>query len=557
MSRPKRIVKVTLFATLLLGFLFARDNSLILAQDEQEIRLVAGENKRLSTRSPTRVVIGNPKVADIADVTSSEITIAAKSSGITTLVYWDSLGEQSMRIRVVPEDTQELKYRVDSLLEKLDLPEVYTKAADEEGRVLLLGRVKTSQERERVLIALGALRDKTTDLIHVKEEEAVVEIDVQILELNKDSTSTLGFTWPDHIAVTEVGSPGIPGQGAVSVVTGTTPSTSTTVTNAGTKMETLFKVLNFSRNAFTWRLDMLIQEGKARILSRPRLACQSGKEAELMVGGEKPIFSTTLAATTGAQGTQVEYKEYGIKLKIRPTVTQEERIKLALNVEVSEVGQAETIGSTTTITALAYPITKRSASTELFLNDGQTLAIGGLIKQKTEEELRKFPWLADIPVLGVFFRQKVTAEGGGSGEMGDTELFITLTPKIVSKEEDSARAGDKEVKPKIIPPVYFPVQDRSNPIAKYASIIQKRVLDNLNYPELAKGSGFEGTVKLSLHLSYQGQLLDAVVKDSSGHKALDDDAIKTAKGIASYPPFPSSIEAQDLWIDIPIAYRIN
>ncbi len=549
-------IKAIFFLSLLFNFLFFWNNLIITAQDEEEVKLIVGEAKIFSTRSPTRVAIGNPKVADIADVTNQEITVSAKSAGLTTLVYWDGLGEQSIKIRVVPEDTEEIKHRVDNLLVKLNLPEVYTKVADEEGKVLLLGRVKASQERERIITALGPLKEKTTDLIQVKEEEAVIEIDVQILELNKDSTSTLGFTWPGSVSVTEIGSPGILQQGAVSLVTGTTPSTTSTLTTTGTKMQTLFKVLNYSRNAFTWRLDMLIKEGKARILSRPRLACQSGKEAELMVGGEKPIFSTTLAATTGAQGTQVEYKEYGIKLKIKPTVTEEDRIKLALKVEVSEVGQAETIGSTTTVTALAYPLTKRSASTELFLNDGQTLAIGGLIKQKTAEDLRKFPWLADIPVLGVFFRQKVTTKGGGSGERGDTELFITLTPTIVSREGDSVAKTKKETKQKITASS-FVEENPSTPLIRYASIVQKRVLDNLEYPALARATGFEGTVKLSLHLSYRGELLDAVVKDSSGHKALDDDAVNTAKGIASYPPFPPSIDSQDVWIDIPIVYRLN
>ncbi|MDD2689298.1 MAG: TonB family protein [Candidatus Omnitrophica bacterium] len=551
--------RIIFFLSLLFNFLFFWNSFIISAQDEEEVKLIVGESKIFPTRTPTRVAIGNPKVADIADVTNKEISVSAKSAGMTTLVYWDGLGEQSIKIRVVPEDIEDIKHRVDNLLVKLSLPEVYTKTADEEGKVLLLGRVKTLQERDRIMTALGLLKDKTTDLIQVKEEEAVIEIDVQILELDKDGSSILGFTWPDSATVTEVGSPGIPNVGAVSVITGTTPSTSSTVTTTGTRLGSLFRVLNYSRNAFTWRVDALVEEGKARILSRPRLACQSGKEAELMVGGEKPIFSTTLAATTGASGTQVEYKDYGIKLNIKPTVTEGERIKLGLRVEVSEIGQAETIGSTTTITALAYPLTKRTAATELFLNDGQTLAIGGLIKQKTDEELRKFPWLADIPVLGAFFRRRTIREGGGSGERGSTELFITLTPQIVSREEDIAKAKketETKTRTRIITSSLFETGS-STPLSRYASIVQKRVLDNLEYPVLAKATGFEGTVKLSLHLSYRGELLDAVVKNSSGHKALDDDAVNTAKGIASYPPFPSSIDASELWIDIPIVYRLN
>ncbi|MDD5431564.1 MAG: TonB family protein [Candidatus Omnitrophica bacterium] len=551
-----RKYKILCSLILFSSFLLAHKPVLITAENEETIRMIVGESKVFPTLSPTRVVIGNPKVADIVDVTNTEISVNAKLSGVTTLVYWDNYGEQSMKIRVVPEDTIELKRRVDSLISGLGLDEVKTNIADDEGKILIMGRVKNPQDRERIGVALGALKDKTIDLIEVKEEQAVVEIDVQILELDKDGTTSLGFSWPGQFWINEVASPGIATTGVTSIVQGASPSTSFSVTNAGTKLSNLYKVVNYSRNAFGVKLDALIQEGKARILSRPRLACQSGKEAELLVGGEKPIFSTTLAATTGNSGTQVEYKEYGIKLNIKPTVGADEKIKLNLKVDVSELQEAETIGTTTSITAKAYPLTKRSTSTELFLEDEQTLAIGGLIKQKTSEDLRKFPWLADIPVLGSFFRQKITTTGGGSGEKGDTELFITLTPKIVSRESDSKK-NKKEPEPRDFVKPSLPVNTSSSPISNYASLIQKRITDNLEFPAAAKKSGFEGTVKLSLHLSYQGDLLDTVVKKTSGYKILDESAVKTARGIGSYPPFPPAITSQDIWIDVPIAYRLD
>ncbi len=378
---------------------------------EDELKLYLGETKAISVNSPTRIAIGNPNIADVTNVTKNEITLMPKAVGSTTLVFLDNFGEQSYKVKVFSENIYEIKRRVDNLLGKLNIPQVYTQAQEEEAKLFLLGRVKTAQDRERISIVLGALKDKTVDLIEVREEEAVVEIDVQILELNKDAASTLGFTWPGSITLTEAGSPGI----------------------LGSKWSTLFKVLNLQRGAFSWTLDALIQEGKARVLSRPRLACQSGKEAELLVGGEKPIFTTSVASTTGDAGTEVEYKEYGIKLKIKPTVTEEARIKLALNVEISEVGAAETIGSAAAPTAKAYPLSKRNASTELFLSDGQTMAIGGLKKQRNEEDVSKVAGLGNLPLLGVLFRKTAIKSGGGAGGRGDVELFITLTPSIISK----------------------------------------------------------------------------------------------------------------------------
>ncbi|MDD5771760.1 MAG: pilus assembly protein N-terminal domain-containing protein, partial [Candidatus Omnitrophica bacterium] len=363
---------------------------------EEEIRLYMGQTKILSVSSPKRIAVGSPAIADVANIGKSELTIVPKSVGATTLIVWDNFGEQSYRLRVFAEDTTELKRRIDNLLEKLNLPDVRTSAEDEEGKVALLGRVKRAGDRERIATALGALKDKTIDLIMVKEEETVIEIDVQVIELNRGSQDTLGFTWPSSLNLTEVGSPGI--------------------SEAGTTWGKLFHVVNVTRDAFTLKLDALIKDGKARILSRPRVSCQSGKEAKLVVGGEVPVLSgsvtpgtsgsTSVGATTGGS---VEYKEYGIILNVRPAIEDSGRIHLNLDVTVSEVGDV-----VSTTYALAYKMTKRTATTELFLDDGQTMALGGLIKKKSEEELSRVPWLSDVPGLGLFFRQRTISQGGSS-----------------------------------------------------------------------------------------------------------------------------------------------
>jgi pilus assembly protein CpaC len=527
--------------------------------NDGELRLYTGETKVLQVNNPTRIVIGNPAIIDVANVSKNDVMVNPKSPGKTTLVIWDNFGEKSYLVQVAREDLRDIKERIDSLLETLKIEGVYTQAVDEEGKVLLLGSVKTPQVRERIFVALATLKDRVVDLIEIKEEEAVVEIDVQILELNKDATNTLGLTWPGAINLIEKGSPGI--------------------SDAGTKWSTLFKVLNLQRGTsagadpFTFKLDMLVQEGKARVLSRPRLACQSGKEAELLVGGEKPVLTTEVVQNAGT-GTNVEYKEYGIKLNIKPVVNADNRIKLALKVEVSDVGTAETLGTATQTTAKAYPLIKRNASTELFLDDGQTLAIGGLIKQKSEEEIRKVPWLGDVPILGTFFRKKTAKTGGGYGEKGDTELFITLTPRIVTTidkeikltEQESiqitpdksplakANTGVSVEQNNLIP--NKPVPEKvADPILEYAGIVQKNILKNLTYPANARSANMKGALKLGLHIDYNGTLLDAIVKESSGYKVLDNQALSVAKGIGSFPPFPTSIDKDDLWIEIPIVYH--
>lgn len=503
----------------------------------EEVKLYMGQTKIISVSSPKRVAVGNPVIADVANISKRELTIVPKAAGNTTLIIWDNFGEQTYHLKVFAEDTAELKRRIDHMLNKLNLPDIYTSAEDEEGKVALLGMVKHAADKERIATALGALKNKTVDLIVVKEEEAVIEIDVQVIEINKGYQNTLGFTWPGSMTLTEVGSPGI--------------------SAAGTTFGKLFHVVNETRAAFTLKLDALIREGKARILSRPRVSCQSGKEAKLLVGGEVPVLSGTVtpgtsgAGSTGATtGASVQYKEYGIILNVRPLIEDSGRIHLGLDVTVSELGD-----TVSTDFALAYKMTKRTATTELFLDDGETMALGGLIKQKSSEDLRKVPWLADLPVLGLFFRQKTTAQGWNSdlSKGDDTELFITLTPRVVDQKKPS-----KELKPSIsgiIPAVSD--DDIKDPVLRYAKIIQREILGNLAYPLPAKEAGFQGMVKLSLRLSAQGSLLDSKVKESSGYRLLDENAISAAERIAPYPPFPPAIKELQLWVDIPIIYQLE
>ena len=529
-------INVFIWVSLFLIAVLASINTANAGEVEQEtIKLLVGETRIIPVRTPTRVIISNPQVVDIGDVTETEITLSAKSPGRTSLVYWDVLGEQSESIKVIKEDMFQIKLRVDNLLSQLDFGEVYTKAEEDEGKIVILGRVKTLGDKERILSVLNDFKDKISDLVEIKEDETIIEIDVQILELNKDGTKTLGFTWPGSMTLTEVGSLGI---------------------NPGvSSLAKLFQIAKVTRDAFTLKLDLLIQEGKARVLSRPRLSCQSNKEAELLVGGEKPTF-TTAVSTGGSSSTNVEYKEFGIKLKIKPTVTEDDRIKLNLYVEVSDVGEPEYLGSVDAPTAKAYPLSKRSVSSELYLNNGQIMAIGGLIKQKTEEDLRKFPWLADVPVLGLFFRQKVTRIGKGTGSKDDTELFITLTPTIVSrevlKEKQSSSVNVVAKKQE-----FFNDPELSEGLENYIRMVQARILKSAYYPQQAKNAGWEGSVRLNLNITANGDLKGIKLVQSSGYKILDDAAYGIAEKQSPYPPFPPQIDSQELWVDVPITYTKN
>ena len=569
------------------------------AKKEEKLMLYKGEMKILASDNPTRIMIGNPEVADVRSISKNEIFVIGNGAGSTNLIWWDARGEHAFQLEVYPESIPQLKERVDSVLKEINLPDVFSRPLEKEGKILLLGTVKTNSDIDRTNTALLSLKEKIINLIQVREEETVIGIEVQVLELSKDATSTLGLTWPNTLTLAEKNSPGL----------------------VGTTGKELFRIVDISRNAFSLTLDALAQEGKARILSQPNLFCQSGKEAELLVGGEKPILTTNISPSTGTTGTQVEYKQFGIILKIRPSVAKDNKIKLTLKVSVSETGEAEVLGLSNAPTAKAYPLSTRSASTELFLNDGQTMAIGGLKKQKSGESIIKVPFFGDLPLLGRLFQKRTVSEGGGFGEKGDIELYIVLTPTIVkdrpkkeeikaaeaspiqeekskNKEQVKAQlppAKDKEAvkkeavkkeeakpekvkqpankvsgKSQVVPlakkttvapenkPRIVSSEGKAKPVSsEYISKVIQQIRRNFVYPKAVKEANLGGSLKLRLRLSSSGQLQSVEIQESSGQAVLDENAVNIVKKAAPYPPFPSEMSQKELWIDLPIVYKTN
>jgi len=515
-----------IFFIFLIFCLISGGFSYVLGEDEftefqEKVNLYVGETKIFSADAPKRVVLGKPEIADVQTVKKDGIILLAKSPGTTTFIFWDKWGEQAFRINVFAENLSSYQDRIKDFIKELNLNKVYSKAVESEGKIMLLGEVRSQDDKERLFSALGSLKDKVIDLIKVREEK-LVEIDVQVLELTKEASEALGFIWPSSVTIED------------------SPATG--------KWKDMIKVTSFSRGKFTWTLDLLESERKLHILSRPRLVCLSGKEAELLVGGEIPVFTSTVS-TYGTTGN-VEYKEYGIKLKIRPLVTDNNKIQLSLNTEVSEVGNVETTGY-----ARAYPLTKRSASTELYLDDGQTIAIGGLIKQKKEVNIQKFPWLADIPILGIFFQHKSME----SPPKQDTELFITLTPTIIGgKQEVSAIEKEEKTETKKTLTEVMPIQESKSlpaPLRDYISGVQNKISKFVQYPSSAKGTGWFGTVKLGLLIGSDGKLKEANIVSSSGYKLLDDSAKEAVRKASPFPPFYSDIKLKELYVEIPIEYN--
>ena len=519
---------------------FSADNSL-LSGGEDEVKMIIGETYTLPADIPTHVAIAEPNKVDVVSIAEKRIVLIGKGKGRTNFSYSDATGDHTIKIVVIPEDIAYVTTRIQDLLKDLNLPDIYLRPVEEQGKVMLLGSVRNTQEKERLKTGLGDLFPKTVDMLQI-EEAALVEVTIEVVELDKGATKELGFTVPRSITVADA------------------------APMASTHWAQFFKIGPLQRVAaggagggsssgasLSWQLDLLADEGKAQILARPRVVCQSGKEATFMVGGEVPIFNTSISSLGGAS-TSVEYKSYGIKLNINPTIISDKRIQMGLKFDISELGESDTIGAAGAPTAKAYPLITRNVSTQLHLEDGETLAIGGLIKKKTAEDLTKFPWLADVPILGAFFRHKTTTSGNGAAGKADTELFITMTPKIIYTAK-AEKQGDKEEKAKQKEFIdTYSRTDIPKELQDYILGVQKKIMDNVAYPASLLGTGWQGEVVLKLIVEKAGMLKEAQILKSSGYKIFDEEALKLVQNI-NYPPFNFESSLEEIKIEVPINYR--
>lgn len=172
-------------------------------------------------------------------------------------------------------------------------------------------------------------------------------------------------------------------------------------------------------------LDAEQRKGQAKILAEPNIVAISGKEASFNVGGRLliPVAQGVGGASAGA--LTLEEREYGVGLKFTPAVLRDGRINLTVNSEVSEISKEPVSFSSGNITSVMPSFTTSRVSTTVELPSGQSLIIGGLIKNTSAATIKRFPLLGDLPILGALFRSHAF-------QSDKTELVIVIRPVLVS-----------------------------------------------------------------------------------------------------------------------------
>ncbi len=185
-------------------------------------------------------------------------------------------------------------------------------------------------------------------------------------------------------------------------------------------------------------LKLLKTVGETKLLSSPRISALNNEEAKIFIGTrEFYTTSTTTQSTSGAStAVQINFIDVGISLKVTPTINENGEILMKIAPEVSRVDRTIEIATGDDIPV----VDTTNASTRVMVKDGNTIIIGGLIRDEVTRNTQKFPILGDIPFLGNAFKHV-------REDSEKSELVVFLTPHIIDAEQDMTQFDTKKIKP--------------------------------------------------------------------------------------------------------------
>ncbi len=348
-----------------------------------------------------RVAVADPAVADVVVLKGSggrpgSVLVVGKKAGTTQIAAWPRGGEP---VRWEVHVTGDLQGA---------LGDTGTASVDARGNAALIkGHANSVIEHSGLQSAAvdaagkgGVVVDRST-----VGETGVVQVDVKIVEINRNILNQLGASFG---ASKKSGSGGFGVSSALNSAFGGTSG----VPNFGSFFGSI------TRGAFSLsaEIDLLQSNGLGRVLAAPTLVALSGQSASFLAGGEIPV-----PQSGGLGTTTIVYKPFGVGLTVTPTILSPNRIALKVAPEASDIDYTNAIVTDST---QIPAITTRRADTTVELGDGESFVIGGLISRTTTAAVDKVPLLGDLPFIGAFFRNL-------KYNSAEKELVIVVTPHLV------------------------------------------------------------------------------------------------------------------------------
>ena len=381
----------------------------------EPVEVSLNESKYMAASGITRLAVGNPAIADVQLLSSGDFLLVGKKAGTTSLIVWSDGGRRTEYTVYVAGNDRGM---ASAIQDAIGYPKVHVQMMKD--RVMLRGKVENQYEHDIALkiagLYTGGDGSGVIDLLEM-EHPSQIRLEAQIIEINSDYTKNLGIQYWSQT----------PGSNSSSGSSSGNSNSGITVGTAG-----LFyggEDFSSTRKHGGWlgshvanvnvTLQALINEGKARILSRPSITTMSGKTANILIGGRIPI-----PVSDGNGNVSIDWHEYGVKLNIEPVVDSEDKITSKVHAEVSTLDYSHGVK----IDSFSVPgIATREAESEVNVRSGMTMAIGGLINSEDAKIVSKIPLLGDLPIIGRFFRHT-------SNTRDKREVIILITPTLVADD---------------------------------------------------------------------------------------------------------------------------
>jgi pilus assembly protein CpaC len=371
------------------------------------INVLVGQSRVINFDRPIgRFSISNPEIAEAVMVRPDQVLVNGKAFGQVNFIAWEKSDSKFIVFDVFVRANLSL---IDSQIRAL-FPRDDIRLSQANGSVVLSGTVTdqaTVAQADSVVQAAGF---KTVNMLASPVKSATqVQLQIRVAEVSKNKLRELGASFAYQ---------GGPGGGGY--ISGGGPASLSEVTN-GILRGTFNPAMNvFLMGGNTLNMIRAMQtNGALRALAEPNLIAMDGQVASFLAGGEFPI--PIVQGGGNANAVTIQFKEYGVRLNFKPTIIDEDHIRLELEPEVSTIDFANGVR----FQGFVVPALRtRRARTGVELRDGQSFALAGLLDNSETRSLSKVPVLGDIPILGNLFKST-------QFQKQETELVFIVTADLV------------------------------------------------------------------------------------------------------------------------------
>lgn len=368
----------------------------------QRLEMVANSSRILTLdKEIPRVLVNNTSILRVVPLSPTQVQVSALKPGVTAINLWDEDGKVYSVDVLIMGDARELE-----LLLQTQFPQSAIRVRPTASSVILTGTVDRPEVVSRIIRMAEDYYPKVINNISVGGVQQVL-LHVQVMEVSRTKLRSFGFDWA------QFGAGGSIVQDASQLIS-TFSSTTQTVT-AAPNATVQFGLFN-GTEAFFGVLEALREYNLVKVMAEPTLVTVSGRPASFQSGGEFPILVPQSLGTVS-----IQFKEFGTRVDFVPIVQGNGRIRLEVRPYVSEIDNARGV----TVNGERIPgLRTRWVDTAVEMGAGQTLALAGLIQDRTDKINRGIPFLADLPWVGAAFRrvQETTNE---------VELLVMVRPELV------------------------------------------------------------------------------------------------------------------------------